>query len=148
MWLIVCFLLRQHFGHTWRAYSSLQWTHKSQLTSSLLIKTTGGNFTNETHNKGEKDRRAYFTRPPHVHLSRKLFCDLFQQNRPLITGVPILWADPNFHFVSTMAISPKSSKRSFATWGSVHDGTFPHQTSWSPYQSSCWSKQWIVIWSA
>lgn len=61
-----------------------QSTHLVQ--SIYLLFNTGESFINGTDDEGEK---SVGCTSRHSTLSGKLFCDLLQQNKPLITGVPI-----------------------------------------------------------
>ncbi|XP_055355053.1 uncharacterized protein F54H12.2-like [Paramacrobiotus metropolitanus] len=80
--------------YPYRAYleSLLSYTtdaQNSQLTSAAFYHDTALRFNDETLNKGEKNRKALFDGGNYVQLSGKLFADLFDQSKPLCTGVPV-----------------------------------------------------------
>ena len=80
--------------YPWRSYLETLLAYnsgaqKSQLTSAAFYLDTPGTFNSATANEGEKKRRKLFTKGDYVHLSGKICADIFEQNRPLITGVPL-----------------------------------------------------------
>jgi hypothetical protein len=62
---------------------------ETQLSSSGFALDSPGLFNDQANNEGEKTRKAWFHQKQYVQLSGKLFADLFQQSKPLITGVPL-----------------------------------------------------------
>ncbi|XP_055345379.1 uncharacterized protein LOC129593196, partial [Paramacrobiotus metropolitanus] len=80
--------------YPYRAYLESLLSHtldaqQSQLTSAAFYYDSPGSFNSETTNNGEKNRAALFNAGQYVQLSGKLFSDLFDQSKPLCTGVPV-----------------------------------------------------------
>ncbi|XP_055342579.1 uncharacterized protein F54H12.2-like [Paramacrobiotus metropolitanus] len=80
--------------YPYRAYLESLLSHsldaqQSQLTSAGFYYDSPGSFNSETANNGEKNRTALFNTGQYVQLSGKLFSDLFDQSKPLCTGVPV-----------------------------------------------------------
>ncbi|XP_055339280.1 uncharacterized protein F54H12.2-like [Paramacrobiotus metropolitanus] len=62
---------------------------RSQLSSAAFYTDTAHKMSDEKDNKGEVSRKALFSGSNYVQLSGKIFADLFDQSKPLCTGVPI-----------------------------------------------------------
>ncbi|XP_055357114.1 uncharacterized protein F54H12.2-like [Paramacrobiotus metropolitanus] len=80
--------------YPYRAYLESLLSHsldaqQSQLTSAGFYYDSPGSFNSEIANNGEKNRTALFNTGQYVQLSGKLFSDLFDQSKPLCTGVPV-----------------------------------------------------------
>ncbi|XP_055345161.1 uncharacterized protein F54H12.2-like [Paramacrobiotus metropolitanus] len=61
----------------------------TQLTSSGFYLDKAGSFDDAAGNTGEQARLTLFTKYEYIPLSGKLFSDIFMQDKPLITGVPL-----------------------------------------------------------
>ncbi|XP_055334067.1 uncharacterized protein F54H12.2-like [Paramacrobiotus metropolitanus] len=80
--------------YPYRAYFESLLSHSkeaqsSQLTSAAFYLDTPAKHNDETSNQGEKSRKALFQTGQYVQLSGRLFSDLFDQSKPLCTGVPV-----------------------------------------------------------
>ena len=59
------------------------------MTSSLFYLDTAAAFNDSTKNAGEIARRSYFLHQQYVPLSGRIAADLFDQSKPLVTGMPL-----------------------------------------------------------
>ena len=81
-------------SYPYRAYfqSLLEYSCATQL---MLLRNAGHyvdtayQFNNYNENDGEKGRRTLFSHQNFAQLSGKIFADIFETEKPLITGVPI-----------------------------------------------------------
>jgi hypothetical protein len=94
-------------SYPYRSYLDTLLTHSyqtqsSQMTSAGWYPDTAHFFNHDTLNAGELSRREIFGRGHYVELAGRVFSDLFDQQKPLITGVPItirfVMAKPEFYF--------------------------------------------------
>jgi len=80
--------------YAYRAYLETILSHtqnalNTQMTSSLFHLDEPGYLNDFDRNQGEQKRRAYFVRGQYVPLSGRIAADLFDQCKPLITGMPM-----------------------------------------------------------
>ncbi len=86
--------LENLLGHTKAAL-------ESQLTSSMFYLDKPGCMNNSVSNPSELKRQAFFTNDEYVQLSGRIAADLFDQSKPLITGmgfnIRLVMSQPGFN---------------------------------------------------